>query len=100
MAGPSCAAEVATSNPYLLVTVQSANRVVPVGKTFLQTAFASLPVTASDLRVDRLGSVAHDSKGDALRIALLFGMSSQTATIYANSFGPFDGEQTLQFEEL
>jgi hypothetical protein len=68
----------------------SANRLGPVGMSFLHQAFAGLPVTASELRVDRLVTEALDSGGDALRIALLFGISPETATGYAAAFGPFD----------
>jgi hypothetical protein len=79
-----------TANPHLIVSVMSANRLGPVGMSFLHQAFAGLPVTASELRVDRLVTEALDSGGDALRIALLFGISAETATGYAAAFGPFD----------
>ena len=42
--------------------------------------------------MDRLVSEAVSSGGDALRIALLFGLSPETATTYAAAFGPFDRE--------
>lgn len=89
-----------TANPYVLVTAPSANRVVPVGKTYVKGAFADLPVTASGLRVDRLVSETMDSRGDALRIALLFGMSAQAAAGYAASFSPFDGQPADEFAQL
>ncbi|MGH2720425.1 MAG: hypothetical protein ACRDJO_02320 [Actinomycetota bacterium] len=77
-----------TANPYVIVTSQSANRLVPAGKTYLKGAFAGLPVTMSALRIDRLVSEALDSHGDGLRIALLFGLSIETAAGYAALFGP------------
>jgi hypothetical protein len=79
-----------TANPHLLVSSQSANRLAPVGLTFLHDAFRGLPVNASELRIDRLVAEALDSGGDALRIALLFGMSAEAATGYAAAFSPFD----------
>jgi hypothetical protein len=42
----------------------------------------------SALRIDRLVSEALDSEGDGLRIALLFGLSIETAASYAAVFGP------------
>lgn len=89
-----------TANPHVLVTSPSASRVVPVGRTYVKGAFADLPVTASGLRVDRLVSEAMDNRGDALRIALLFGMSAQAAAGYAASFGPFDERSVDEFDEL
>lgn len=77
-----------TANPYVLVTTRSANRLAPAGKTYLKGAFASLPVSMSALRIDRLVSEALDSEGDGLRIALLFGLSIETAASYAAVFGP------------
>ena len=89
-----------TANPHVLVTPRSANRVAPVGKTYVKGAFRSLPVSASELRVDRLVCEALDSRGDALRIAKLFGMSDQAATGYAASFGAFDDVPTEEFDQL
>lgn len=89
-----------TANPHVLVTSRSANRVAPVGQTYVNGAFADLPVTASGLRVDRLVSEAMDSRGDALRIALLFGMSAQAAAGYAVSFSRFDDQPVDEFAQL
>jgi integrase len=80
-----------TSNPHLLVTSVSANRLTPVSSGYLRSVFACLPVTGAQLRVDRLVSEALNG-GDALRIALLFGLSPETATTYAAAFEPFDRE--------
>lgn len=85
----------------MLVTSRSVGRTAPAGRTYVKAVFAQLPVNASGLRVDRLVSEALDSGGDALRIALLFGMSSQAATGYAASFGAFDDSRTLaEFDQL
>lgn len=73
---------------------------VPVGHTYVNGAFAGLPVTPSGLRVDRLVSEAMDNGGDALRIALLFGMSAQAAAGYAASFSPFDDLPVDELDEL
>jgi len=79
-----------TANPHLLVTPQSANNLEPVGRTYLKSAFKRLPVTASKLRIDRLVCEAIDSRGDALRISLLFGMSPEAAAGYAVAFSELD----------
>lgn len=79
-----------TANPHLLVTPQSANNLEPVGFTYLKSAFERLPVTASKLRIDRLVCEAIDSRGDALRISLLFGMSPEAAAGYAAAFSELD----------
>lgn len=88
-----------TANPYVLVTPKSANRVVPVGTTYLKSMFQALPTTMSGLRVDRLVSEAVDSKGDGLRIALLFGLSIQAAAGYAAAFDPSETRATEKFIE-
>ena len=90
-----------TANPHLLVTSRSAGRVVPAGQTYVKGAVAGLPITLSGLRTDRLVCEALDSGGDALRIALMFGMSAEAATGYAQSYGAFDGDPgTAVFDEL
>jgi hypothetical protein len=45
-----------TSNPHLLVTPVSANRLTPVSFGYLRNVFACLPVTGAQLHVDRLVS--------------------------------------------
>lgn len=89
-----------TANPHVLVTTHSANRVTPVGKTYVKSAFRGLPVSLSELRVDRFVCEAMENRGDALRLAKLFGMSAQTATDYAASFGAFDEVQADEFGEF
>jgi Site-specific recombinase XerC len=75
-----------TANPYVLVTPRSANNLSPVGQTYLTAVFRGLPATASELRIDRLVAEAVASRGDALRIARLFGMSIEAAAGYAVAF--------------
>lgn len=90
-----------TANPHLLVTSKSAARLVPAGQTFIKAAVAGLPITLSGLRTDRLVCEALDSGGDALRIALMFGLSTEAATGYAESCGPFDlNPGNAMFDEL
>lgn len=80
-----------TANPHVLVSVQSANNLRPVGLTFLAGAFERLPVTPFKLKVDRLVSEALASRGDGLRISLLFGVSLETAGRYAATLTELEG---------
>ena len=72
----------ATANPHLLINLNTAGGLEPVGRGFIHAAVHELGITAQDLRADRLHDEAQASGGDPLRLAHLFGLSDPTAIRY------------------
>jgi hypothetical protein len=85
----------ANANPYLLVNQSTAGGLTPVTRGYVQAVFQQLGVTAEDLRVDRLLAEVHDSGGDPLTLAMLFGISDPTAVRYCLELGPLDERPTV-----
>ena len=72
----------ATANPHLLINLNTAGGLEPVGRGFIHAAVHELGITAQDLRADRLHDEARASGGDPLRLAHLFGISDAAAIRY------------------
>lgn len=67
-----------TRSPYLLVTRRSAHTGKPVTDAWMHALFAGLPVTARQLRDDRLlEEAAHN--GDPLHLSAVFGITPNTS---------------------
>ena len=75
----------ATTNPFLLVTQQTAHTGEPVSRYWTDTLFRGLPVTAGQLRDDRIVEEALASRADPLHLAAVFGFGPRTGLRYAQA---------------
>lgn len=73
----------ATSSPYLLVTRKTAHTGEPVSRFWLNRLFCGLPVTAGQLRDDRIIEEALSGRADPLHLAAVFGFGPRTGLRYA-----------------
>ncbi|MHB1510857.1 MAG: hypothetical protein ACYCST_19360 [Acidimicrobiales bacterium] len=80
-----------SANPHLLITKHSALGLRPSSVGWFNDAFKALPVTAAELREDRLLAEANDSRGDSLRLVRLFGLSPGCAMRYCAGW-PLEAE--------
>jgi hypothetical protein len=74
-----------TSNAYLLVTRKTAHTGEPVSRFWMDRLFRSLPVTASQLRDDRIVEEALAGRADPLHLAAVFGFCPRTGLRYAGA---------------
>ncbi len=75
----------ATSSPYLLVTRKTAHTGEPASRFWLNRLFQSLPVTAEQLRDDRIIEEALAGHPDPLHLAAVFGFGPRTGLRYAEA---------------
>ena len=78
----------ATSNPYLLVTRKTAHTGEPVSQFWMNRLFRGLPVTAEQLRDDRIVEEALSGRADPLHLAAVFGFGPRTGLRYAQAALP------------
>jgi hypothetical protein len=90
----------ASANPYLLVNQSTAGGLTPVTRSYVQTAFQRLGITAEDLRIDRLLAEVQATGGDPLTLTRLFGITDTTAIRYCAELGPPDNSTTHGTETL
>ena len=75
----------ATTSPYLLVTRKTAHTGQPVSEFWMTRLFRGLPVTAEQLRDDRIVEEALSGTGDPLHLAAVFGFGPRTGLRYARA---------------
>jgi hypothetical protein len=73
----------ATTSPYLLVTRKTAHTGQPVSVFWMNRLFRGLPVTAEQLRDDRIIEEALAGRADPLHLAAVFGFGPRTGLRYA-----------------
>lgn len=73
----------ATVSPYLLVTRKTAHTSEPVSRFWMNRLFRDLPVTAGQLRDDRIVEEALAGRPDPLHLAAVLGFSPRTGLRYA-----------------
>ena len=73
----------ATTSPYLLVTRKTAHTGEPVSRFWMNRLFRDLPVTAGQLRDDRIIEEALAGRADPLHLAAVFGFGPRTGLRYA-----------------
>jgi hypothetical protein len=78
----------ATTSPYLLVTRKTAHTGQPVSVFWMNRLFRGLPVTAEQLRDDRIIEEALASRADPLHLAAVFGFGPRTGLRYAQAASP------------
>jgi hypothetical protein len=72
-----------TTSPYLLVTRKTAHTGSPVSRFWLNRLFRGLPVTAEQLRDDRIIEEALARRPDPLHLAAVFGFGPRAGLRYA-----------------
>ncbi len=75
----------ATTSPYLLVTRKTAHTGEPVSQFWMDRLFRRLPVTARQLRDDRIVEEALAGRADPLHLAAVFGFDPRTGLRYAQA---------------
>jgi hypothetical protein len=75
----------ATASPYLLVTRKTAHTGEPVSEFWMTRLFRGLPVTAAQLRDDRIVEEALSCRADPLHLAAVFGFGPRTGLRYAQA---------------
>jgi hypothetical protein len=75
----------AATSPYLLVSSMTVHTGQPVTSTWLHNLLRALPVTAQQLRDDRLLEEAAHCGGDAMHLAAMFGIGPQASLRYAKA---------------
>jgi len=75
----------ATTSPYLLVTRKTAHTGQPVSEFWMTRLFEGLPVTAEQLRDDRIVEEALAGRADPLHLAAVFGFGPRTGLRYAQA---------------
>jgi len=75
----------ATTSPYLLVTRKTAHTGQPVSEFWMTRLFRGLPVTAGQLRDDRIVEEALAGRADPLHLAAVFGFGPRTGLRYAQA---------------
>jgi hypothetical protein len=78
----------ATASPYLLVTRKTAHTGQPVSEFWMTRLFDGLPVTAEQLRDDRIVEEAVSGRADPLHLAAVFGFGPRTGLRYAQAARP------------
>jgi len=73
----------ATTSPYLLVTRKTAHTGEAVSSFWMNRLFRRLPVTAEQLRDDRIMEEALAGRADPLHLAAVFGFGARTGLRYA-----------------
>lgn len=74
-----------TASPYLLVTRKTAHTGEPASRYWMTQLFRGLPVTASQLRDDRIVEEAVSGQADPLHLAAVFGFGPRTGLRYAHA---------------
>ncbi len=74
-----------TASRYLLVTRKTAHTGEPVSRYWMSSLFRGLPVTAEQLRDDRIVEEALAGRADPLRLAAVFGFGPRTGLRYATA---------------
>jgi hypothetical protein len=74
-----------TANPHVLLTRTTARGLGPASRPWLKKHFAGLAATIEQLRVDRQLEEALAGGPDPLHLAVVFGISNQTAIRYAHA---------------
>lgn len=74
-----------TTNPYLLITRKTAHTGEPVSRFWMTRLFRGLPVTAAQLRDDRIVEEALAGRADPLHLAAVFGFGPRTGLRYAQA---------------
>lgn len=75
----------ATTSTYLLVTRKTAHTGEPVSRFWMNRLFRDLPVTAEQLRDDRIIEEALAGRADPLHLAAVFGFGPRTGLRYAQA---------------
>ena len=75
----------ATTSLYLLVTRKTAHTGEPVSRFWMNRLFRGLPVTAAQLRDDRIIEEALAGRADPLHLAAVFGFGPRTGLRYAGA---------------
>ena len=75
----------ATTSPYLLVTRKTAHTGQPVSEFWMTRLFRGLPVTAEQLRDDRIVEEALVGRADPLHLAAVFGFGPRTGLRYVQA---------------
>jgi hypothetical protein len=75
----------ATASPYLLVTRKTAHTGEPVSRFWITRLFRGLPVTAGQLRDDRIVEEALSGRADPLHLAAVFGFGPRAGLRYAQA---------------
>jgi len=74
-----------TASPYLLVTRKTAHTGEPASQFWMTRLFRGLPVTAGQLRDDRIVDEAVSGRADPLHLAAVFGFGARTGLRYAQA---------------
>ena len=74
-----------TANPYLLITRKTAHTGEPASQFWMSRLFRRLPVTAAQLRDDRIVEEALAGRADPLHLAAVFGFGPRTGLRYAQA---------------
>jgi hypothetical protein len=75
----------ATTSTYLLVTRKTAHTGEPVSRFWMTRLFRGLPVTAAQLRDDRIIEEALSGRADPLHLAAVFGFGPRTGLRYVQA---------------
>lgn len=75
----------ASTNPYLLVSRNTATRTTPVSAFWLEKLFDGLPATASRLREDRILEQAAADGADPLHLAHVFALCAKASLRYTSA---------------
>jgi hypothetical protein len=78
----------ATASPYLLVTRKTAHTGEPVSRFWMDRLFRNLPVTAGQLRDDRIVEEALAGRADPLHLSAVFGFGPRTGLRYVQAAAP------------
>ena len=74
-----------TTSPYVLVTRKTAHTGEPVSRFWMNRLFRGLPVTAAQLRDDRIIEEAISGRADPLHLAAVFGFGPRSGLRYAQA---------------
>ena len=74
-----------TTNPYLLITRKTAHTGESASRFWMTRLFRGLPVTAAQLRDDRIVEEALAGRADPLHLAAVFGFGPRTGLRYAQA---------------
>jgi len=77
----------ATTSPYLLVTRRTAHSGEPVSRFWMDRLFRRLPVTAEQLRDDRIVEEALAGRADPLHLSAVFGFGPRTGLRHVQAAG-------------
>lgn len=77
----------ATASPYLLVTRKTAHTGEPVSRFWMARLFKELPVTAEQLRDDRIVEEALAGRADPLHLSAVFGFGPGAGLRYVQAAG-------------